>query len=114
MNSLSVDQRRFARMIVQLINYIHAQGYEVTFGDAFRDPRLHGALGVKLGYGHPRSAHKQRLALDLNLFKDGKFLTMTSDHEPFGVFWESLGGAWGGRFSTPDGNHYSIERDGVK
>lgn len=32
-----------------------------------------------------------------------------------GQYWESLGGSWGGRFkSRPDGNHFSLEHDGVR
>lgn len=99
-------------MYMRLLIKVHELGYECTEGDAFRDPRLHGELGVKMGYGHPRSAHKIRLAVDLNLFKDGVYLTGTDDHRPLGEFWESLGGSWGGRFH--DGNHYSLEHDGVK
>lgn len=43
-------------------------------GDLFRDPRLHGALGVKQGYGARNSCHKLKIAIDLNLFKDGAFI----------------------------------------
>lgn len=110
--TLGEKQRHFAVILVELLNFIHKSGYQVTLGDAYRDPRLHGEIGVKKGYGHPKSAHKQRLAIDLNLFKDGKFLQTTEAHKPFGEFWESLGGAWGGRFN--DGNHYSIEHGGIK
>ena len=112
MSELLRKQQLFTKMLVDLIHRAHTLGYEVTLGDAFRDPRLHGELGVKKGYGHSKSAHKLRLACDLNLFKDGKFLQATKDHEPLGLYWESLGGAWGGRFE--DGNHYSLEHNGVK
>ncbi|MGL5648812.1 MAG: M15 family metallopeptidase [Clostridium sp.] len=101
-------------MVADLIKFAYENGYELTFGDAYRDPRLHGEIGVKKGYGHASSNHKQRLAVDFNLFKGGKFLTSTEDHRPLGEFWESIGGSWGGRFSSPDGNHYSIEHNGVK
>ena len=99
-------------MAAELITHAYTLGYEVTLGDAYRDPRLHGELGVKKGYGHPKSAHKNRLAIDLNLFKDGKFLGTTDAHKPLGEWWESKGGSWGGRFN--DGNHYSLEHEGVK
>ena len=49
--SLSSKQRAFVRMVGLLIEHAYQQGYELTFGDAFRDPRLHGAVGVKAGYG---------------------------------------------------------------
>lgn len=110
--TLGQKQRRFTRMLADLINFAYANGYELTVGDAYRDPRLHGEMGVKKGYGHASSNHKQRLAMDFNLFKDGKFLTGTEDHRPIGEYWESIGGTWGGRFN--DGNHYSIEHNGVK
>lgn len=110
--TLGEKQRKLPVMLAQLIQFAYALGYEITLGDAYRDPRLHGAIGVKAGYGHARSAHKQRLAIDLNLFKNGKFLTSSEDHKPLGEFWEGLGGTWGGRFS--DGNHYSIEHEGIK
>lgn len=110
--SLGAKQRRFTRMIGLLIEYAYSHGYELSFGDAFRDPRLHGAVGEKKGYGHASSVHKVRLAVDFNLFKDGKFLEGTADHKELGEFWEGMGGTWGGRFN--DGNHYSLEYNGTK
>ena len=92
-------------MISELILWAYEQGYEVTLGDAYRDPRLHGALGEKVGYGARNSCHKLRLAMDLNLFKDGKYCTDGASHGPLGEKWESMGGSWGGRFQ--DANHYS-------
>lgn len=99
-------------MVARLIQFAYSNGYEMTIGDGYRDPRLHGALGVKIGYGAANSCHKIRLALDLNLFRDGKYLTSTEDYRPLGEFWESIGGTWGGRFA--DGNHFSLEHDGRK
>jgi hypothetical protein len=111
--TLGEKQRLFARLIPRLIDKAHELGFEVTLGDAYRDPRLHGELGVKQGYGHPRSAHKARLAIDLNLFKNGAYLGATEAHKPLGEWWEQQHplACWGGRFN--DGNHYSIEHDGI-
>ena len=110
--TLGQKQRHFTRLVGLLIEFAYQQGFELTVGDAYRDPRLHGEVGVKKGYGHSKSAHKQRLAIDLNLFKDGKYLDSTEAHKPLGEYWESLGGTWGGRFA--DGNHYSLEHGGIK
>ncbi len=110
--SLGSKQRRFTKMIGLLIEYAYQNGYELTFGDAYRDPRLYGDVGQKKGYGSAGSLHKQRLAVDFNLFRDGRFLQQTEDHRPLGEYWESLGGSWGGRFN--DGNHYSLEHEGRK
>ena len=111
-NRLGDKQRIFTRMVADLILFAYENGYELTFGDAYRDPRVHGAVGVKDSYSSANSVHKERLAVDFNLFKDGKFLTATEDHKPLGEFWESIGGTWGGRFQ--DGNHYSLEHNGRK
>lgn len=75
---------------------------------------MHGELGTKLGYGHPKSGHKLRLAVDLNLFRDSKFLDSTEAHRELGEWWEKQHplARWGGRFN--DGNHYSFEYQGVK
>ncbi len=92
--SLRKNQSRFCFNVMLLIIYAHIKGYEITFGDAYAKS------------GHKKdSFHYKRLAIDLNLFKDGEYLTKTEDHEPLGKFWEFLGGTWGGRFE--DGNHYS-------
>ena len=110
--SLGDKQRRFTRMIADLIIWAYDNGYELSFGDAYRDPRLHGIMGEPRGYGHPYSNHKIRLAVDFNLFKNDKYLSSTDDHLPLGEYWESMGGTWGGRFR--DGNHYSLEHEGKK
>ena len=95
--SIRGKQSEFVRMVGLLINYATLQGYEITFGDAFASS------------GHIKgSFHYKRLAIDLNLFKDGEYLTETQDHKSLGLFWESIGGTWGGRFENPDGNHYSL------
>lgn len=109
--TLGQKQRRFARLVPRLIDQAHVLGFEVTLGDAFRDPRVFGPIGTRMGYGESRSAHKQRLAIDLNLFRNGRFLTDTESHRPLGEWWEAQGGVWGGRFQ--DGNHYSLEHDGI-
>ena len=96
MGELRKNQSKFVLKVSELIQYAYSLGYELTFGDAFAS------------LGHKRdSFHYSRLAVDFNLFKDGQYLTKTSDHEPLGIFWESIGGTWGGRFGNPDGNHYS-------
>jgi hypothetical protein len=93
--SLRQKQSEFAHKVSLLILFIYEQGYEITFGDAY----------AKTGHKN-NSFHYKRLAIDLNLFKNGVYLEKTEDHEPFGLFWESIGGTWGGRFD--DGNHYSF------
>lgn len=111
--TLLQKQMKFAALVPRLIDRAIEMGYQVTVGDAFRDPRVHGHIGVKMGYGHRNSCHKLKLAIDLNLYKDGKYLDKTEDHRPLGEWWEKeCGGTWGGRFE--DGNHYSLEHNGMR
>jgi len=111
---LGEKQRLFSMLISELILWAYDNGYEITEGDAYRDPRVFGKLGEKKGYGKASSNHKLRLARDLNLFKDGKYLRRTEDHRQLGEIWESKHELcrWGGRFN--DGNHYSMEHNGKK
>ncbi len=112
--TLGQKQRVFARLVGRLIEKAYELGYEVSLGDAYRDPRVHGALGVRKSYSHPNSAHKVRLAIDLNLFRNGEYLELSEDYKALGEWWEQqhLFARWGGRFD--DGNHFSFEHNGVK
>lgn len=101
--TLREKQSKFARMIADLIIWAYDHGYELTFGDAYRDPRVH--------YGHPKSLHRSRLAIDLNVFRDGVYLQIGEQYPDLGEYWESIGGSWGGRFQ--DGNHFSLEHGGM-
>lgn len=92
--SLRQKQSEFAKRIPLLVLYAYALGYEVTYGD------FEAKTGHRKG-----SFHYKKLAADINLFKDRKYLKDTKSHEPLGLFWELLGGSWGGRWN--DGNHYS-------
>lgn len=99
--SLREKQSRFVRLIALLIIYADRLGYELTFGDSYATT------------GHiSNSLHYKRLAFDLNLFRGGIYLEETEQHKVLGLYWESLGGTWGGRFG--DGNHYSLEDEGVR
>ncbi|GBU21090.1 hypothetical protein R80B4_00979 [Fibrobacteres bacterium R8-0-B4] len=100
--TLNEKQFKFMEMAGKLIAFAYAQGYTLSGGDLWSKPEYKAHT--------EKSCHYVRLAIDLNLFKDGKYLTKTADHKPLGEYWESLGGSWGGRFG--DGNHYSLEHEG--
>jgi hypothetical protein len=92
---LNKHQFKFSSMVPLLILYIYQQGYTISIGDVYAKS------------GHKRgSNHYKKLAIDINLFKDGKYLRSTDAHAGFGFFWETLHplNRWGGRFK--DGNHY--------
>lgn len=111
--TLGSKQRKFTRAVGMLICHAYDLGYELTFGDAYRDPRLHGEHGTKKGYGAAKSVHKLRLAVDLNLFVKGEYIT-NSDHEAWDKlhkYWQGLGGT---ERVPNDANHFSFEHGGCR
>lgn len=109
--TLGEKQRKFSKMLAELILWAYEQGYEIAIGEVYRTPEQ-AALNAKKGSGIKNSLHTMCLAADLNLFKDDVYLTRTEDHTELGKHWEEMGGSWGGRFG--DGNHYSLEHNGIK
>ena len=111
---LGEKQELFARMLPSLLLKAFELGFEIRLGDLFRDPRVHGELGEKIGYGHKNSNHKNKLAIDLNLReREGGMVTTTEGHRELGEWWEKQHALcrWGGRFA--DGNHYSLYHKGM-
>lgn len=124
-----------------LISWAYSNGYELTagelkrsdeqaylnaLGEAGREKVAQAVTPISSGLasavrnngksnGIVGSLHELGLAVDLNLFKDGKFLDSSADHRPLGEYWKSLHplARWGGDFKpSPDGNHYSLTYGG--
>lgn len=120
--TLGDKQRLFVHLQGVFICWCYANGYELSDGEAMRDPRI-AQLNAASGAGISNSLHGIRLARDWNLFKD---VTPKGDediyqkdseaYKPLGTFWKSLHPLcrWGGDFTRPDGNHFSMEHEGVK
>lgn len=122
--SMREKQSTLAFMVAQLIIFALGKGYEITLGDAWANSSAEEYLrnviearkqtGLKKpfkGLLHKKySKHYKRLAIDLNLFKDGKWLRESEDHRPLGEFWKTLDpdASWGGDFKNKDGGHYSL------
>ena len=103
--TLRQQQSRFLKMTSLLFQYAELIGYELTYGDCYRDQRCR--------YGHPRSLHKSRRAVDLNVFKDGKYLQgkrAKEAHSKLHDFWDFLGG---NPRIQDDLNHYSYSEGGT-
>ena len=100
---LVTKQARFTNMVALLLHYATSkEGWEITLGDAYRDKRC--------SYGHPGSLHRSRLAIDLNLFIEGRYITTNEGHSELHKFWESIGGS---RIIKSDPNHYSLSHGGM-
>lgn len=114
--TLNEKQVAFTVLVARLILHAQSLDYGLTFGEAWRTPEM-AAIYAKRGTGSKTSLHLDRLAVDLNLFQDGQWLTTTLAHEPLGLWWEAqstptLQCCWGGRFN--DANHYSVAHGGRK
>jgi len=116
--TLSKRQQAFARNAARLILYMAESNYACTFGEAYRTPEQ-AALNAKKGIGIVNSLHCKRLAIDLNLFKDGKYLSGGEHYKQFGKYWVSLhesnryGGDWdkdgiSGEKGEIDFNHFEM------
>jgi hypothetical protein len=101
-------QAQFANMVGKLLVFAGLRGYQITLGDAFRDPR------ATFPYSHPKSLHGMRLAIDLNVFLDGDLLNEKEQYLPLAQYWEEMGGTWGGRFKKVDCPHFSLAHGGMK
>jgi len=99
-------QVKFTRAKARLILWAEDNGIELTDGDAYRDPKMFGPVGVNKpnAYGEPSSCHKSRLAQDFNT-KD------PADHVRLHDHWDTLGGA---PRIDHDMNHYSFAYNGMR
>lgn len=113
--TLGLKQERFFAMQSALhtkaIEIGKKYGATVRGGDTFRDPRVHGEMGVKLGYGHKNSCHKLKLAEDIYFIRDGKIIGDGPEHKELHDWWDTQGGA---RRLLHDMNHYSLEHNGFR
>jgi hypothetical protein len=106
-------QRIHVELVSELIAYTYSQGYELSWGEAFRTQQQ-AQWDVQHGTGIAQSVHCDRLAVDLQLFKDGVYLTDPEAYRFMGDYWKTLHplARWGGDFTTVDANHFSLTYQG--
>lgn len=122
MTDLSTKQIVFTKYLSHLLS----QFYEVpiVLGEAWRSKET-CRLYLKQGKGISSSLHQSRLAIDLNVLKNGVLSLDKNDYEPLGSYWKSLPERfpasipiitrWGGDFSSlKDIFHFSIEHNGIR
>jgi hypothetical protein len=116
--SLVAEQNAFLADVARLIAYAQSVGFQVTLGEGFRTVEQQ-AIYVKTGASEVSiSQHQKRLAIDLNFFRNGTWITgpgAKATLAPLGRFWEELTpqNRWGGNFKhLVDTPHF--ERDEPK
>jgi len=101
---LSEKQFIFVGMVAEFLTAICAcreiTGITVTLGEVHRteyQQRHYVKIGKSKTY---MSKHRQRLAIDLNMFIHGKYIRDGNKYRVLGELWEEIGGVWGGRFGV--------------
>lgn len=119
--TLGQRQELFMECLAKLLVWLIANGYKIRGGELQR-AAAEAAKNAADGDGIANSLHILKLAIDLNLFRGGEWLTTSEAHRDPGTYWKSLHPlcCWGGDFKDakgrpkPDGNHYSVTYQGRK
>lgn len=96
-------QHFFSRIHPRLLDHIHASGYEVS--------QKHLLRCEDCKVGHPQSAHKVGLAVDLVLFFNGSLVESNLLYGKMHDYWDSVGGS---PRIEGDLGHFSLEWGGVR
>jgi hypothetical protein len=108
-------QIQFSQDVAKLLQKANELGYGVTLGEALR-LQAQAEANAASGAGIEHSLHLEKLAIDINLFKEDVYITSEEGHTELGAWWKTLGPnhRWGGDFPKKDFNHYSISPDGIR
>lgn len=117
--SLVNKQWIFLQNVAKLIQFAAAEGYVLTGGELYRTADQQ-KIFLRNGQSLSKySKHQDRLAIDLNLFIGGRYVTQTEQYEPLGIHWRALHplNVWGGDWNSngnmqderlSDGNHFEM------
>ena len=115
-SDLQNHQDKFFRLTALLIAkaaelYPAKDGYRLGWGEALRTPEQ-AQWNHDHGLGTLNTLHRDRLALDIEIRKDGVPVNKGFIYKPLGDYWESLDPAcsWGGDFM--DIYHFSLAYGG--
>ena len=113
--TLSEKRRKFAVLFRHLLQFIEDRGYECEIEEVKRT-QAQATANAASGAGIANSLHLLGLAVDLSLFIHDDFTSALEDYRPLGEFWKSLDPlcCWGGDFSKPDADHFSLSHNGIK
>lgn len=102
--SLSKKQGVFTQNIGKLIDWAYCNEYYLTFGHAWRSTEEQKRLVSEGKSKTMNSNHLSRLAVDFNVFINGKLTWDWHKIKPLGDYWESLHpkNRWGGDWNKND------------
>lgn len=117
--TLNPKQIFFFETIARFVFDVKLLNYSFIVGEFFRPPEL-CELYAKEGRGILHSNHELRMAADLTGFKNGAILDYTvAAYLPLGELWEKYSTSqyqccWGGYFTKPDVDHFSLLHNGIR
>jgi hypothetical protein len=112
--TLSEKQIIFAANAGRLFAYAAAQGIPGKVGTWYRSTSEQLALFARGASQKKTGMHQLGLAVDYLIIRNGKLPKDDPAYDELGVYWEILGGTWGGRWkSLHDRNHFEF-KEGMK
>lgn len=100
--TLGQQQETFMKDVQSLLEHIHAKGLNARGGELKRTADQQ-AIYVKKGLSKTsNSNHLKSLAIDLHVFKNGKWLKTKKELQELGDYWEGLNeqNKWGGNYKS--------------
>lgn len=106
MGNLSLRQCQFVTALAELIRYGNSSlGYGIKISELNRDVEKELRY-IAEGKSHLKNpydcSHVELRGADLAILYQGKVHCEGELFRPLGVYWEKLGGRWGGRFGLED------------
>lgn len=114
--SLSAKRCRFTRDVADLVAYAFTLPGTTVALDQVKRTQTEADVNKDRGTGITNSLHVLGLAVDLLLYVNGYYKADTASYAVLGAYWKSLhpDNRWGGDFTKPDGDHFSVEHNGVR
>ena len=108
--TLRQKQAAFLRMVARLVCYATAIGETIAVTEWYRTPERQAQL-VKEGKSQTyNSKHLRGLAVDIVILDGAGVSWDLERYRPLGLFWERMGGTWGGSWTTlRDGPHFEYK-----
>jgi peptidoglycan L-alanyl-D-glutamate endopeptidase CwlK len=111
--SLGKKQEIFSKNLHLLVAHIYDLGFQIRRGECHR-PYFMQQHYVRTGRSKTlKGRHPQKMAADLFIFKDGKWISSKEELQGIGDYWESLDceNEWGGNWTDfVDTPHFEKRR----
>lgn len=111
--SLLEEQAAFLQDMCKLIQFATEEGFVVTGGELQRPIEMQKIYVLDKRSKTMDSAHLRKMAIDLNFFRNWKYITDKASLQKIGDYWVSLNpkNAWGGNWNSfKDTPHFERRR----